>query len=98
MRGTIGPDAHDLRSMTILNRIVEWTENGITLEADPRHVDLLLHELGLEKAKGSEVTGTKIDRDDGHPLTTSEATRYRSIAARFNLLAIDRIETQFACK
>ena len=51
VRGILGPEAHDLKSITILNRIVEWHENGITLEADPRHVDLLLQVLGLEKAK-----------------------------------------------
>ena len=38
-------------STTILNRLVKWTDRGIELEADPRHVDLLLNEVGCEGAK-----------------------------------------------
>ena len=38
-------------SITILNRLVTWTDRGIELEADPRHVDLLLNEVGCEGAK-----------------------------------------------
>ena len=35
-------------SITILNRLVTWTDRGIELEADTRHVDLLLNEVGCE--------------------------------------------------
>ena len=38
-------------SITILNRLVTWTDRGIELEADPRHVDLLLYEVGCEGVK-----------------------------------------------
>ena len=38
-------------SITILNRLVTWTDRGIELEADPRHADLLLNEVGCEGAK-----------------------------------------------
>ena len=34
-----------------MNRLVTWTDRGIELEADPRHVDLLLNEVGCEGAK-----------------------------------------------
>ena len=37
VRGILGPDLHDMKAMTILNRIVEWTIAGIQHEADPRH-------------------------------------------------------------
>ena len=47
-----------MKAMTILNRIVEWTNAGIQYEADPRHVDLIIEELGLENANGSVVTGS----------------------------------------
>ena len=55
VRGIFGPDLHDMKVMTILNRIVEWTDAGIQYEADPRHVDLIIEELGLENANGSEA-------------------------------------------
>ena len=38
-------------SITILNRLMAWTDRGIELEADQRHVDLLLSEVGCEGAK-----------------------------------------------
>ena len=37
IRGRIGPDNGDEKSTRILNRIVEWTEEGINYEADQRH-------------------------------------------------------------
>ena len=58
VRRILGPDLHDMKAMTILNRIVEWTNAGIQYEADPRHVDLIIEELGLESANGSDVTGS----------------------------------------
>ena len=50
---SIGPPsmADVAHSITILNRLVTWTDRGIELEADPRHVDLLLNEVGCEGAK-----------------------------------------------
>ena len=44
-----------------MNRIVELTEAGIQYEADPWHVDLIIEELGLENANGSDVTGSEVD-------------------------------------
>ena len=53
LRGILGlPSmANVAHSITILNRLVTWTDRGIELEADPRHVDLLLNEVGCEGAK-----------------------------------------------
>ena len=43
----------------ILNQIFRCTESGIELEADPRHAELMVKELGLESAKASRVPGNK---------------------------------------
>ena len=56
VRRILGSDLHDMKAMTILNRIVEWTNAGIQCEADPRHVDQIVEELELENANGSDVT------------------------------------------
>ena len=56
VRRILGSDPHDMKAMTILNRIVEWTNAGIQCKADPKHVDLIVEELGLENANGSDVT------------------------------------------
>ena len=85
--------------MTILNRIVEWTYAGLQYETDPRHVDLIIEELGLENANGSDVTGSKVDiNETDTELDHEDAYRFRSIAARLNFLAADRIDIQFASK
>ena len=88
-----------MKAMTILNRIVEWTNVGIQYEADPRHVDLIIEELGLENANRSDVTGSKVDvNETDTELDHEDAYRFRSIAARLNFLAADRIDIQFASK
>ena len=42
VRGLLGPDAGDEKSFDILNRVLEWRNEGIAIEADPRYVDLIL--------------------------------------------------------
>ena len=46
----------------ILNKVVRMTSDGIELEADPRHAELVIKDLGLEGSKPSTVPGAK---DDG---------------------------------
>ena len=50
-RGRLGPGPSDLKSIRILNRIVEWAEDGILYEADQRHVEICLREMGPERIK-----------------------------------------------
>ena len=64
VRGIMGPDPEDVKAMTILNRIVEWHDGGITLEADPRHADIVVKELGLASAKGADITGGRAEDKD----------------------------------
>ena len=39
----------------ILNRVIKWNHNGITIEADQRHVREILKGLELEQANRSAV-------------------------------------------
>ena len=41
--------------MRILNKFVRATDSGTTLEADPRHAELVVKELDLMAAKVSAV-------------------------------------------
>ena len=43
-RGRIGPAQSDNKEMRILNRIVKWSSEGLTYEADQRHVEICLEE------------------------------------------------------
>ena len=48
----IGEDADLGKSGRILNRVIEWGRDGITIEADQRHVREILKGLELERAQG----------------------------------------------
>ena len=53
-RGRIGPGGNDDKSIRILNRIVTWNERGIAYEADQRHAEIIVRDLGLSTdSKGS---------------------------------------------
>jgi hypothetical protein len=47
VKGRIGPGKEDEKSMRVLNRIVEWTEQGIEYETDQRHAEIIVRDLGL---------------------------------------------------
>ena len=48
-RGRIGPDVGDDKSIRILNAIVTWTKEGIEYEADQRHAEIIVQQMGLER-------------------------------------------------
>jgi len=94
VRGILGPPGmpNVSHSIVILNRLVSWTEAGIELEADPRHVDLLLREIGCE---GAKVTTPLIKErleeiQDAEALDLDLAAKYRSVSMRLSYLAQDR--------
>ena len=82
MRGRIGPEEGDDKSIRILNRVVEWTEGGIKYEADQRHAEIIIRELGLNGESNSVGTpgerDTRLNPEDaGELLGREEARRYR---------------------
>lgn len=58
-RGHIGPHRTYEKSLRILNRIVEWTEEGIVYESDQRHADIIVRYLNLSQANGVVTPGEK---------------------------------------
>ena len=99
----LGPGAKHQKSIRVLNRVLSWTPQGIEYEADQRHADIIVSELGLKEAKPVSTPGCKedVDRmlaDLGPILGPADATMYRALAARLNYLALDRSDIQFATK
>ena len=83
--------------------MLSWTSDGITYEADRRHADIVIQELGLKEGKVVTSPSCKedVDRilaDVGSPLPPAEAIQYRALAARLNYLALGRADVQFATK
>lgn len=68
------PASEVTHSISVLNRLVTWTEKGIEMEADPRHVKLVLQQLNLEAATpvSTPLIKTKPGEEDDTPLSASE--------------------------
>ena len=47
VRGRLGPQPKDDKIIRILNRVVEWTPQGIRYEGDQRHAEIIVREMGL---------------------------------------------------
>ena len=51
--GRLGPGPNDAKEITVLNRVLRWTNDGLEYEADPRQSGKLVREVFLEGAKNS---------------------------------------------
>lgn len=90
-RGRLGPEAGDMKSIRILNRIVEWKEDGIYYEADQRHIDILEQGLGFNaRTKQLATPGIKSDEARSTPLDACYTAKLRALAARALFLSQDR--------
>jgi hypothetical protein len=100
LRGRLGPDVGDNKSIRILNRIVTWDNQGIKYEADQRHAEIIIRQLGLNEKSNSVVTPGMRDSGEGNDkrLDSREASQHRASVARANYLCQDRSDIQFAVK
>ena len=57
----MGPDAGDEQELKIPNRIVRYGEKEVSIEADPRHSEIIIREIWLTGQRGSRVPGSKIE-------------------------------------
>ena len=46
MRGVLGPDLGDQTEVVVLNRVLSWMGGEFKYEADPRHVEKMLKDMG----------------------------------------------------
>ena len=78
-------DKADVQEVEILNKIIRWTDRGVELEADPRHAEIVVRELGLEGATPSKVPGAKVDGNTDNPMPkdvdTNASIQQRNIDA-----------------
>ena len=97
----LGPGHDDAKEVKVLNRIIRWCDRHIEYEADPRHVEKLLLECGLDGCKpvttpGVRQTFSELEKEEELPAELH--TPFRGAAARGNYLAADRLDAQFALK
>ena len=100
--GRLGPGANDAKELTVLNRVLRYTEHGFEYEADPRQAEKLLEGLRLDSGcNGAATPGLKplleqLEKDC--PLPVGAHTEFRGFAARSNYLSADRVDLQFSAK
>ena len=101
---TVGANAHDgeVREARILNRVIRNTPEGWEYEADQRHADLIIQEIGAScKGTLSHPGGdNKTLEEEGvsKELVGAQATRFRAVAARANYLSADGPDIQYSVK
>ena len=98
----IGEDIKYEKQVRVLNRLVKWWPGeGVTIEADPRHVEILIESVEVQNEKALKITGEKDTGDAegaGEGLEASKTSKFRSDVARLNYLAADRPDVMFAVK
>ena len=106
--GNLGPEPNDDKEVTILNRYIRYAGNSlhpeVHYEADPRHAELIVQALGLDKSNTVATPSVKHTRQEVEkaalepPLPASQATLYRSLVMRGAYLSQDRADLGEPCK
>ena len=86
--GKLGPGEEDTQELRVLNRVLRWTEKGVTYEADPRHAEILVAGLlggsrpvttpGTAAMKSSAEGEKDNEIEDDSPLEGEEVGLFRS--------------------
>ena len=78
----LGPDENHQREVRIFNRIILYEDVGIGYEADPRHVETMIEELGFKESTIVNTPGTsiagRIKDDCNESFGDGTDTRYRT--------------------
>ena len=72
---TLGTDDGDASEIRVLNRVLRRTAAGYRLEADPRHAEAVIRDLGLAGAKASKLPGSKEEKRKHGEVGAQDATR-----------------------
>ena len=101
--GRLGSGADDAKELTVLNRVLRYTDAGYKYEADPRQLEKLLESLGLGAGgcNSAATPGVKAlieQLETDSPVPVGGHTEFRGQAARSNYLSAGRVDLQFAAK
>ena len=78
------------KEVIFLGRRISWSEEGVSIEADPKHVVILLKEWGLEDCNPCDTPVSADEKGNEEDMLPSQATLFRRAAARINYLGQDR--------
>ena len=85
------------RASKTLNRRLHWGEKGIVYQHDPRHVNVLVKDLGLEHGNSVQTPAAPdaMEEEESELLSQDQHHRYRSLVARCLFLSQDRADITF---
>ena len=107
----LGPGVGMKSEVQFLNRKLSWSTEGILYEADPKHTEIVMKDVGMEGAK--EVATPTVSQEmrelaavldengeiaEDEYMDEEESRNYRSVGASMNYLALDRTDLQQACR
>ena len=85
----------DMKSIRILNRIVEWTRNGLWYEADQRHAEIFVKDLDLLNHKvRCEVPGERTAYEEEDEEALPEAFKYSRNVGRNTKVGAAKTDTR----
>ena len=96
-----GPNPGEAKEVKFLGRTLRWTNEGIEVEGNRRHVEEIVSELGLSKGKPVTTPSSNAEtpnEETERPLNNEERANYRSLAAKANYASLDRPDLAYACK
>ena len=86
----------------VLNRIITYTGHGFELEADPRHAEMIVEQLGVTGPGGVTTAGCQNEEPESPDkevrLEAGDVTSFRGVSARSMYLGPDRPEMLYASK
>ena len=82
------------KSIKTLNRRLHWGKEGIVHQHYPRHIDVLVKDLGLENGNSVQTPATPevTEEEKPEPLSQVQHHKYRSQVARCLFLSQDRAD------
>ncbi len=94
-----GFGANDQKEIRFLGRTIRATSSGISIEGDPKHVDILLNEWNMVNSKPVDTPSVKMERDlNSEYMIPAEASRFRRAVARLTYISQDRADICFAAR
>ena len=98
--GIVGPGHGD--KLSFLKRLVTWSKDGYTWEADPVHAMAIIAWAAADTCRPAPTPGTKESlrnvRDGLDTLGEAEASEVRSMAGKSIYLAVDRPDVTYAVR
>ena len=73
----IGPDPGQQQVARVLDKLIRWEENSITWEPDPRHVETMIEQVGLNGAKPLRIPGIKEEKNERQGIARGQRYNHR---------------------